>query len=530
MSLPRPARAAGDRPLLGLIVVALALIATAGAIGLLEPTETRYAEIAREMRASGDYLVPRLDGLPHFHKPPLAYWTLCAGMAVFGENEWGARLPMTLIAVAALALTAALARRRFAALGISPGLAVWTLGASIYFLLIGRSVASDPVLALAVAGFWALAPSPWALAALGAGFLAKGPVVFVSTVAAVLAAAAWGRERSSLRLLGPGWGWLLFGAVALPWYLVVVSRTPGLARYFLVDQLWERYTTEVHQRGGSPGYFIAVLLVGALPWTPALIVGAWRLWRERAHAEARLLACWLLVPLIFLSFSGSKLPAYLLPSAPAAALIAAYGLQRQGRAVAWSGAALLGLVAIAGWWLGPRALAHAVGIEANTSTSLPLPAHAGLVCMAYAALCLALARPVRAALLFVFGFLALTAALAPYEGPLGSPRPLARTLAENRAPREPVVEFARFNAGLSFYLRERVGLLEVPRETVFAGEALPPDPRLTRAALVALASRGRVWILGPHEKTPELASALGLRYQRLARWRKDDLGFVTRGE
>src|SRR5439155_290350 len=82
-----------DRTRAALLFLALALLATAGLVGLFEPTGTRYAEIAREMRASGDFLVPRLDGIPHFHKPPLAYWLTAAGFAACGVNEWGARLP-----------------------------------------------------------------------------------------------------------------------------------------------------------------------------------------------------------------------------------------------------------------------------------------------------------------------------------------------------------------------------------------------------------------------------------------------------
>ena len=78
-----------DRPAAALVLVAIAWLSTVGAIGLLEPTETRYAEIAREMRASGDYLVPRLNGIPHYHKPPLAYWAPAAGLAVLGDDSWG---------------------------------------------------------------------------------------------------------------------------------------------------------------------------------------------------------------------------------------------------------------------------------------------------------------------------------------------------------------------------------------------------------------------------------------------------------
>jgi hypothetical protein len=109
-----------DRTRAALLCMAVALGVTAGLMGLFEPTETRYAEIAREMRASGDYLVPRLNGIAHFHKPPLAYWLTAAGFAACGVNEWGARLPVALASLLTLGFTALAARRGFAPLGVRP--------------------------------------------------------------------------------------------------------------------------------------------------------------------------------------------------------------------------------------------------------------------------------------------------------------------------------------------------------------------------------------------------------------------------
>lgn len=457
------------RPAAAVAIVGLSVLAAAGAHGLIEPTETRYAEIARAMRASGDYWVPRLNGVPHFHKPPLPYWSIAAGFAALGENEWGARVPVALASLLALACVPAIVRRRFGGLGADSGLATWALGSSLLFLLLGRSVASDPFLTAAVAAFWALAPSPWALAALGAGFMAKGPVVLVATVLPVLVAAAWARDRGVLRLLGPAVGWFVFAVVALPWYLFVIARTPGLLDYFLGNQLWGRFATTVHQRGGPPWYFVAVLLGGMLPWTPAMIAGAIRAWRERSNAEARLLLCWLVVPLAFLSCSQSKLPAYLLPCLPAAAILAALGLRDARR---------------------------------------PWPA--------------------RLAAGTVLGVTALLFALAPLEGRFGSPRPLARTLIEQRRAGEPVVEFGTFVAGVPFYLRERVPMLDVPRETQF----LDDEARraiTSRAQLAALAaSHPRVWVVGPGAASATLARELGLTYTAVSQWRGVALAHLTR--
>ena len=160
---------------------------------------------------------------------------------------------------------------------------------------------------------------------------------------------------------------------------------------------------------------------------------------------------------------------------------------------------------------------------------LPPAAHVGLACLAYAATWVLRERFARAALLVTIGAAALLAGLAPYDAPLGSPRALARVVIENRAAGEPVVEFARFDAGLPFYLRERVRLLEVPREIGPGGPAARAAVFVTRDSLPALvAAHGRVWLLGPEGESQTLARAVGLRYQAAARWRGNALGFLAR--
>ena len=99
------------RSTLAWLLPACGLVLSCGWIGLIEPTETRYAEIAREMLKSGDWLIPRLNGIPHFHKPPIAYWATASGMALLGANEWGARLGLALAAGFVLWCTARMARQ-----------------------------------------------------------------------------------------------------------------------------------------------------------------------------------------------------------------------------------------------------------------------------------------------------------------------------------------------------------------------------------------------------------------------------------
>ena len=447
------------------MVLGAALLATAGAPGLFESTETRYAEIAREMLASRDWLVPHLNGIQHFHKPPLAYWAAGAGMALFGVNAWGARIPVALATLISLLCVARLTERRFATLEVAPSRVVWVTGSMVMFAVIGRALSADPFLTLSVLLYWTLAPSAWALGAIGLGFFAKGPVVLLHTVLPVLVAAAWGRDRRVLHLLGPPRGWVLAALVAFPWYLAVVARTPGLFEYFVGNQIWGRFATTVHERGGPPWYFAAVLLIGAAPWTVALLAGLRRTWRVRASPEARLALSWLVAPLVFLSFSGSKLPAYALPSFAAVGLIAARGLE--GRAWRWGAAMTLAGSLVAALALGGPALARLAGVSQPEATALPPGGLAVCALLALGALAALRGRPEACAAAFAFAIAVLGWTSARYDAQLGSPRRVVQMLREHRAPSEPVVLVGDFVAGVPFYLGEPVRLLEVPRELGF---------------------------------------------------------------
>ena len=502
------------------------LLGAAGAPGLFESTETRYAEIGREMLASGDWLVPHLNGIQHFHKPPLAYWAAGAGMALFGVNAWGARVAVALATLISLLCVARLTARHFGSLGVAPSRVVWVTGSTVMFAVIGRALSADPFLALSVLLYWALAPSAWALGAVGLGFFAKGPVVLLHTVLPVLVAAAWGRDRKVLHLLGPPRGWVLAALVALPWYLVVVARTPGLFEYFVGNQIWGRVATTVHERGGPPWYFAAVLLIGAAPWTVALWAGLRRTWRDRAGYEARLALSWLVAPLVLLSFSGSKLPAYALPSFAAAGLIAARGLE--GRAWRWGAFATLGGLIVAALVLGGPALARLAGVAQATTAPLPPGALAVCALLAMGALAALRGRVEACAAAFAIAIAMLGWIAARYDAQLGSPRRVVQMLREHRAPTEPVVEVGDFVAGVPFYLGEPVRLLEVPREMGFESATARARIELTADSLAALAVRhGRVWTFGREARTEEIARQHNLRYVRLATWRRHAVGFVT---
>ena len=442
------------------LVPAVALVGSCGWLGLIEPTETRYAEIAREMLASGDWLIPRLNGIPHFHKPPLSYWLSAAGMGLLGVNEWGARLGVALAAGFVLWCTARMARQAGGAL--APAFLVST----ILFFALSHQLGSDIFLAAAVAGFYAAVIDPraratlWPFVALGVGFMAKGPVVFVLTVAPALLASAWARDGSPARALASWRGWLVFAAIGLPWYLVVMIKTPGLLTYFLHRQLWERYATTLHQRGGPIYYFLVVILVGAIPWTWAALHAWWHAAREaggRRNLPDALLASWVGLPILFFSSSRSKLPAYVLPLFPALAVLASTWPKPERR----------------GHWL-------------------------------------------RIALVTFAVLLALLAAATPFSSQLGSPRALAQSIKDIRRPGEHVVEYGVFNAGIPFYLGETVPMLEVERDLELEG-AEGHGAIITRGDFASMVNtQGRVWVVGKEAAVQALADTLGFKATRMA--------------
>src|SRR5262249_29859507 len=134
-------------------LLALLFLIPCGALGVIDPTEARYAEIAREMVASHDFLVPRLDDLPHFDKPPVAYWALAAGVGGLGHNEWGARVALVVAALLALWLTGRVTRL---AGGDDERVAIWMLAATPLFFILFHLASADPFLTTTVAAFHAV--------------------------------------------------------------------------------------------------------------------------------------------------------------------------------------------------------------------------------------------------------------------------------------------------------------------------------------------------------------------------------------
>lgn len=309
--------------------------------GLYKPDEGRYAEIPREMLATGDWITPRLNGLKYFEKPPLQYWMTAAAFQVFGPDEWTARLWTALTGFLGLMAVAFVGARLFGpATGRDAALVLagsWGYFVAAQYLTLDMGLTF--FLAVAMLAFLAAqrpeeppaAARRWMLvawAAMALAVLSKGLIGLVLPGLALGAYVIVQRDASPLLRLRLAAGLAIFLAIAAPWFVLVQASNPEFFEFFFIREHFARFALPDHGRPGAWWYFLPVLLVSALPWTPMLPAVLLRAWRSQQSEGGglnidRFLVCWIVVIFAFFSASSSKLPAYILPVLPALALLLA---------------------------------------------------------------------------------------------------------------------------------------------------------------------------------------------------------------
>ncbi|MGN6231706.1 MAG: glycosyltransferase family 39 protein [Trinickia sp.] len=336
--------AATHRPV-GTLAIALLLVALAvvwfvplGWRHLVPSDEGRYAEMAREMFVTGDWITPRYNGYKYFEKPPLQTWMNALTFAWFGIGEWQARLYTALTGFAGVLVAGYTAARLvnpaagFAAALVLAAAPYWQLMGHFNTLDMGLSfwmeltlcamlLAQRVGIAAGQARRWMwLCWASMALAVLSKGLigiLLPGAVLVLYT----LIERDWGLWK---RLYLPS-GLVVFFAIATPWFVLVQQRNPEFFNFFFIVQQFDRYLTPAQNRPGPVYYFVWVLLVGFLPWLSI----AWQSIRHalaqprqlNGFAPGKLLVIWTVFIFLFFSASHSKLVSYVLPVAPALALV-----------------------------------------------------------------------------------------------------------------------------------------------------------------------------------------------------------------
>ena len=302
---------------------------------LIPSDEGRYAEIAREMLVTGDWVTPRYNGYKYFEKPPLQAWATATAFQVFGIGDWQARLWTGLtgfLTILFIGFTGARiynARAGWLAALVLASSPTWIISGHFNSLDMGLSA----FLVAALCSLLLAQTSPnrngcrnwmwgcWifmALATLSKGVIGAAipAMVFVAYSISTWDWKIWTR----LRLLS---GSILFLAITAPWFVLVAQRNPEFLEFFFIHEHLQRFTQDAHSRTGPIYYFLPLLLVGILPWVlqiPGAIVQAWSE-RRREFSPGWLLVCWFAVIFVFFSVSRSKLPGYIIPVFPALALL-----------------------------------------------------------------------------------------------------------------------------------------------------------------------------------------------------------------
>jgi 4-amino-4-deoxy-L-arabinose transferase-like glycosyltransferase len=499
-SAPRSAPgSAGAVDALALIGLASALFFfNLGSYGLWEPDEARYAEIAREMLAARNFIVPHLNYVAYVEKPPLLYWLSALWMAIFGVNEFAARITPALAALAGVLMTWIFARRtmgRGRAL-----LAGAMLATSTLYAVMAQVLTTDMLLAaLVTVALFALylhwsEGGRWCwlgYAAIAMGLLAKGPVAAAIPVLTLAIFLWWQGELSgAIGRFHALAGGAMVALIAAPWFIAIAIREPGFVDFYFIGEHLRRFFDSGYSHGQPFYYYLPVLAAGMMPWT---LMAPFIAWRELGRTPAgRFCIVAAAVVIVMFSTASAKLIPYVLPAAAPITVLLADGIfSRVFAAGVRAGDEPLGLrirfaaVGVALSLMGVAMLVAAMTAPLFSSpyvvAARPALYALGLIGAAGGALVAEIFRHWR----FDAGLAAmvLVAAIALGAGsyvrleaePLRSYAALARE-GQARAPDATLICYPRYVQALPFYTRRRVILVGAPTELAF-GEVHAADGR-----------------------------------------------------
>lgn len=547
-----------------LLIASLATFAGLGNGTFWEPDEPRFAEATRQMFARGDFVTPYLNGAPRFEKPILFYWMQAAAFSAFGDNEFSARLPSALAGVGivlVLYLIASQIASRRAAL-----VAALVMATMFRFVTFARIGLTDvPVMFFVVAALYGFiravhrASAAWALVAwvfIGLGVLTKGPIGVLPVAIWAMYAACSGNWSLFARTR-PLVGTALALAIVLPWYVVMAAQHGrAFTDFALGHEIVERMLSE--ESFGAPArgffYYFKIWPGDAAPWSVLFVASVgWFAWQwssvDRTVRQAVIFAAaWFICVFLLFSLSRSKVPHYVLPAYPAAALVIGVFVDRLAdtrRDAFWWGGVPMAIIALAS---GAAAAATGLFLDVlapgDTTVKVLVPA-----VLAAGAVAIGVAISKRALVSAVYALTCMLAAVFALLGVFVVPRViepfkpmplLAREATTSSKAGTPIGLLGRYGlSSLIYYSRRHVVALDGDDDTVRFLSAHPGAvcvmpmtdferlaPRLTGFDKIAVAEEfnvrierllerqrtpGRLWVLiGPSGRQRSAMDRVGL--------------------
>lgn len=307
---------------LGLVSVWLFVCATVRFLSI--PDEGRYADISRHMFESGDWLVPRLDGLPFIHKPPMLHWLSSIAMHIFGVHVWVVRL-VPVLAASLLLIGTYLFVRKYLSQKIAE-LSILMMATNLLFFGSSQYVNHDLLLATGITlSVFCLVDfslcNRKAMLFLGyffaaSAFLTKGLIGILIPGMILLPWLLYTRQYKRIPAFFNPFALLFLAALTLPWLYQIQQIYPDFLHYFFIDQQFNRFHSNQFNNKQSWFFYLVILLVSLLPWLLTLRWTGLRtiLHQQRLNPIGQLLIWWLVSVVIFFSIPPSKLAGYILPA------------------------------------------------------------------------------------------------------------------------------------------------------------------------------------------------------------------------
>lgn len=462
-----------------------------GARTLVPTDEGRYAEMAREMFVSGDWITPRLNSIKYFEKPPLQAWMNVITFEAFGVGAWQARLWTGLCGLLSIALVAHTGRQLFSArIGIHAALVLassllWAISA--HYNSLDMAVAA--MMSISLCGLLlsqrqqASATEQrngmlWCWTGMALAVLTKGLIGIVLPGAVLVIYTLLTRDWSIWKRLHMGKGLLLFFAIVSPWFILVALKNPEHPQFFFIHEHLQRFTSDVHKRYQPAHFFVGILIAGITPWLGLLLQAMWSATKQEKSGfqPKKMLLVWTVFIFVFFSASSSKLTGYLLPIFPALALLIACQLESastktlQLAAGIFAGSGLLGLALLASGKLTGKPM-PALELALNQA-AVPWIAAVSAIALAGGLLALLLAaRQKDWAILSiaVAGFICGQTFMLAYE-PWGYYRAgllHLKAIQAELTPATPIYAVGTYEQCLPFYLGRTVTLVEFADELEF---------------------------------------------------------------